>query len=231
MAIFSNNRPSTCLSLRLCSFVLCALPCLLTGCVANWSVLGERIPGGTHPTEVACSTCAAPQGVVAGTVQTATPQTGAPSVPEPQRGSLPPASGTQVSTPAPPVPEVPVDVTQQELIETRTALLNREEAIAALTQRESVMQDVVQKLVIDLENMRSEMRLRNEREAQQKAEDRKELEEFRKLNQELVEILQSSDGSQEQTPGAPAPLRTPPSPQAPEAVNELKTLPPANGSL
>lgn len=124
-----------------------------------------------------------------------------------------------------------MDVTQQELIETRTALLNREEAIAALTQRESVMQDVVQKLVIDLENMRSEMRLRNEREAQQKAEDRKELEEFRKLNQELVEILQSSDGSQEQTPGAPAPLRTPPSPQAPEAVNELKTLPPANGSL
>ncbi len=218
MAIFSNNRPSTCLSLRLCSFVLCALPSLLTGCVANWSVLGERIPGGTHPPEVACSTCAAPQGVVAG------------AVPVPTLVTPPGTAGTQTNptvdqtnksaSPAPgPVPEVPVvsdseklrsceqnlNIVLEELAQMKDRDQQRTEAYSLLMQQVSILRE-------DLKTQQAEEALR-----------------YRSLNQTLNEF--GSLRSEQPENGSPQPLQTVPEPRAPESVNEVKALPPVNGTL
>jgi hypothetical protein len=232
MTTFSSNRLSTFSGLRLCSYFLCVMPCVLTGCVANWSVLGERIPGGTQPKEVACSTCAAPQGVVAGALPMTTPVAGMPVAgtpvpPVPPQGTV----GTQANaavdqanksaTSAPDaVPETPVVSDAEKL---RTCEQNMNIILEELAQMKDRDQQRTEAYSLLLQQVSI---LRNDLKAQQTQEALR----YESLNQTLNEFGSIRNSELPET-GSPQPLQTPPVPQASDAVNELKALPPVNGNL
>lgn len=219
MTTLRINRRSMFSGLRQCSFFLCVLPWLLTGCVANWSVLGERIPGGTHPPEVACSTCAAPQGVVANAVPVPTPVT-----PPGTAGTQTNATVDQTNksvTPAPgPVPEVPVVSDSEKLRNCEQNLTLILEQLEAMKDRDQQQTAAYALLLQQMGKLKNEMKTREDEEAQRYADLNQILNEFGSLRNNTVPEN-----------GPPQPLQTVPAPQAPEAVNELKVLPPVNGTL
>lgn len=198
-------------SARFGALALCILTCSLTGCVANWSVLGERIPGGSHPADAACPTCAAPQTAV---------------VPPPgltQPPAVPPVAGTQPPA-VPPVPVVtPVVTAETKLVECEERVMRLEEDIrkrdADLQNTALEQKAIMQNLVLQLQNMQ----------AKQEERARRDIEQFKVLNEAVRQIEDTPEDFNGQS--SPGPLQTPPAPEGSQAVNELKSLPPATGSL
>ncbi len=199
----------------------CLLSCSLTGCVANWSVLGERISGGTHPGEIACPTCAAPQTVVAipaGTQpQPVQPlaQTNPPGVPPAVPPAVPPSvppvttngtatpNVTQLPQPVPPVTDGELAACRDEVDELKLEMMQARQQH--------------QEQVTNLLNRMEQLNLASQKRDQ---DDTQTIQEMRKSIEQLTEQLMNQ-----------APPALSPAPNVPQQVNDVKALPPVNGSL
>lgn len=189
----------------------CLLSCSLTGCVANWSVLGDRISGGTHPGEIACPTCAAPQTVVAIPATTPAPSPANVQLPAPpapnngmtaQNGTMT-QNGTQPPLPVPPVPDGELAACRDEVEDLKLEM--------AHTRQQH--QEQVANLLNRMEQLNLESQKRDRDDAQQ----------FQEMTRALEQLTQQFANQ--------APPALSPAPNLPQSVNEVKALPPVNGSL
>ena len=207
--LYRSDRPAFGIH-RASALAIGLLTCSLTGCVANWSVLGDRMPGASHAAEPGCPTCAAPQTVVVPPVPVAaaqTPPSTTPSVTTTNNAVAP--GGTQLNQPPQQVPPVP---------ESDAAACRKELQQLSDTMQEMSRQNA--EVVTGLMNRIERMKLDSQQRDQDAAR------EFREMR---LAIEQLTPGQLSPPPSSPAPLL--PAPEGSQPVNELKALPPVNGSL